>query len=282
MIIYKTTNLINGKIYIGKDTKNNTKYFGSGILIERSIKKYGKDNFKKEILEYCTIDNINDKEKFWIKEMNSQDINIGYNISKGGDGGIMCDISKLSGENHYLNQMSEDERETHLNTFRRGINYWKSKGFETIEEIENWIKENWCGENHSHKKYKTEEEYKKWFETNNVGENFIKSDLKGQERKDYFMKVIGGKNNPIYRGKTDEEIEEWLDNNRRGENAGNAKYEYTIIKPDGIMIKIKSLKTYCIENNYNYMVLFHLVNNPKRIPKKPEYRGWKITKQYIK
>ena len=39
MIIYKTTNLITGKIYIGQDSKNNPKYLGSGKYLNLSIKK---------------------------------------------------------------------------------------------------------------------------------------------------------------------------------------------------------------------------------------------------
>ena len=53
MVIYKTTNLINGKIYIGQDLENNPNYFGSGLIFKKAILKYGKNNFKKEILEYC-------------------------------------------------------------------------------------------------------------------------------------------------------------------------------------------------------------------------------------
>ena len=53
--VYKTTNMINGKYYIGvHNTKNlNDGYLGSGPIILRSIKKYGKDNFKREIIEFC-------------------------------------------------------------------------------------------------------------------------------------------------------------------------------------------------------------------------------------
>jgi hypothetical protein len=88
MQIYKITNLINNKIYIGKDTTSDPNYFGSGLLIKRSIEKYGIDNFKKEIIdETDNYEELSIKEKYWIKKFNSTNIEIGYNISKGGDGG---------------------------------------------------------------------------------------------------------------------------------------------------------------------------------------------------
>lgn len=51
-IVYKTTNLISGKIYIGvHNTKGvNDSYLGSGILIKKAVKKYGRENFVRETL----------------------------------------------------------------------------------------------------------------------------------------------------------------------------------------------------------------------------------------
>lgn len=89
MQIYKITNTINGKIYVGKDEASDESYYGSGSLIKRAIQKYGLDKFTKEVLE----DNINDKklleelEIYWIGKLNSMDKTIGYNICKGGNGG---------------------------------------------------------------------------------------------------------------------------------------------------------------------------------------------------
>ena len=86
MIIYKTTNIVNQKFYVGKDTHNNPNYYGSGKRLKLAIQKYGLENFKKEILETCeSLERLNEREKFWIKELNA--INDGYNISLGGDGG---------------------------------------------------------------------------------------------------------------------------------------------------------------------------------------------------
>lgn len=52
--IYMTTNLINGKKYIGQHKgKVNDSYLGSGTTITKAIQKYGKENFKKDILCMC-------------------------------------------------------------------------------------------------------------------------------------------------------------------------------------------------------------------------------------
>jgi group I intron endonuclease len=86
MIIYKTTNLVNGKFYIGKDAKNKRTYLGSGVVLKQAIKKYGKENFKKEILEHCSsLEELEEREKYWINKLNA--LGEGYNLTEGGTGG---------------------------------------------------------------------------------------------------------------------------------------------------------------------------------------------------
>ena len=88
MIIYKTTNLTTGKIYVGQDSKNNPNYFGSGKYIYLAIKKHGKQNFIKEILCECSCKTeLDEKEKYWIKTLNSKYPN-GYNLTVGGAGSL--------------------------------------------------------------------------------------------------------------------------------------------------------------------------------------------------
>ena len=85
MVIYITTNLINGKKYIGIDKNNNPDYIGSGKLLIKAIKKYGKENFKKKILESCnSIDELCEREKYWIKYFNATKNKNFYNIAEGG------------------------------------------------------------------------------------------------------------------------------------------------------------------------------------------------------
>jgi hypothetical protein len=88
MIIYKTTNTVNNKFYIGKDVKNNPSYLGSGLLLNKAIEKYGKSAFIKEVIEQCDNPTVlAEREKYWIKKFNATDRKIGYNIAFGGLGG---------------------------------------------------------------------------------------------------------------------------------------------------------------------------------------------------
>jgi hypothetical protein len=88
-LIYKTTNIINGKIYIGAHKTNNIDdgYIGSGIKLNEDIIKYGKNSFKTEILEYLT----NSEEMYQReKEIVNEDFIIRvdtYNMIVGGSGG---------------------------------------------------------------------------------------------------------------------------------------------------------------------------------------------------
>lgn len=88
MLVYKTTNLVNGKIYVGKTERSDLNYFGSGLLIRRAIKKYGVENFVRETLQECsTLEELNLAEIFWIWELGSTERSTGYNIASGGSGG---------------------------------------------------------------------------------------------------------------------------------------------------------------------------------------------------
>lgn len=87
--IYMTTNLVNGKKYIGKHKGEiNDSYLGSGTLLLRAIKKYGKENFKKDILYISKNEKENSiKEREFIKYYNAVLDDNFYNIHEGGDGG---------------------------------------------------------------------------------------------------------------------------------------------------------------------------------------------------
>lgn len=100
MIIYKITNNINNKIYVGQTTQKVSRRLrrhASGkeeSVISRAIKKYGIEKFNIEELYYSfSLEDLNEKEKFFIKEMNTISPN-GYNIRSGGDNKILCEDTK--------------------------------------------------------------------------------------------------------------------------------------------------------------------------------------------
>jgi len=95
MIIYKVTNKKSGNSYIGKTEKSLEKrkkgHFkkakrNPNSIFHKALKSYGKENFKWEIIyEADDINELNEKEKYYIKEFNT--FEHGYNMTKGGDGG---------------------------------------------------------------------------------------------------------------------------------------------------------------------------------------------------
>ncbi len=91
MVIYLTTNLVNGKQYIGKDRNNNPHYLGGGVLLKEDIQKLGKTNFRKEILEVCSsLDELKQREVYWLKYYNAAENTGFYNLtnkSGGSDNG---------------------------------------------------------------------------------------------------------------------------------------------------------------------------------------------------
>lgn len=87
--IYLTTNIINGKKYIGKHYGElDDSYLGSGTALLRAIEKYGKQAFKRDILFISKNEKENNiKEKEFIKIFNAVEDENFYNIAEGGDGG---------------------------------------------------------------------------------------------------------------------------------------------------------------------------------------------------
>jgi hypothetical protein len=80
---------INGKSYIGKhDGLEQDNYLGSGKLLRRAIRKHGKENFTRIILErYDCAEDCHNGEKKWISLFNAVESPHFYNIAAGGEGG---------------------------------------------------------------------------------------------------------------------------------------------------------------------------------------------------
>lgn len=126
--IYKTTNLVNGKIYIGqhKAEKFDITYYGSGFILKQALEKYGKENFKCEIIEWCiSKEQLEEKEIYWIDKLNSCNHSIGYNVSAGGF------TPRFKGKNHPMyGKHHTDEAKEKNRVAHTGI----KQSYETIEK----------------------------------------------------------------------------------------------------------------------------------------------------
>lgn len=160
--IYKTTNNINGKVYIGQRvTSNNIEnddYLGSGKLLLKAIAKYGKQNFSKQILyivnsrsELNQIQKELVNQEFVLKESN-------YNLALGGYGGRLGkEVAQKISKSHLGKKLTQQHKQKiriaelgkkckpiseQLRRFRsqrfkgeRNPNYGKPRTFETKQKI---------------------------------------------------------------------------------------------------------------------------------------------------
>lgn len=99
--VYKYTNVVNGKIYVGLTGTSLTKRAGNGEHYKgcnhfyEAIKKYGWDAFTPEILEDgLTLEEANQREQYYIATLHSDDHDIGYNINPGGACGPVTEQTK--------------------------------------------------------------------------------------------------------------------------------------------------------------------------------------------
>lgn len=110
--IYKTTNLINNKIYVGQHISPSfdPKYLGSGIKVKAAFKKYGKSKFKCEVLEECqSLDELNQREAYWIDYWKSCNPHVGYNIKPGGNNAPWSeDVKRRIGEGNRGKKRSQE------------------------------------------------------------------------------------------------------------------------------------------------------------------------------
>jgi group I intron endonuclease len=111
MVIYETINKINGKRYIGKDKHNDPNYLGSGKILNKAIKKYGKENFIKTILEYCDSEkHMAEREQHWIEITDAQRSDIYYNIGEGGYGGD--NITHNPNRDQFIQRVKDNRKNT--------------------------------------------------------------------------------------------------------------------------------------------------------------------------
>lgn len=158
--IYKIINLINNKIYIGKTEKTIEKRFHEHIKkslvydnkidnqshLYSAMQRYGINNFKVEEIDVAdSKDELNEKEKYWIKFFNSTDNFLGYNIASGGAGG---NVLEGYTEDEYIEYI---QRISNRVPWNKGLNKDEQKKY-TKKELKKKInrKDGWTEEKRKH------------------------------------------------------------------------------------------------------------------------------------
>lgn len=148
-LIYKITNTINNKIYIGKHQTDNKDddYMGSGKILKRAIEKYGIDKFKKEILFECnSLEEMNVKEAEIVNDEFIARLDT-YNVKLGGQGGWdFCNTNSemqsqkaknnwlkygkdhplLRGSKYFFDNMTEDEYQEYCDKIASSLKLYYS------------------------------------------------------------------------------------------------------------------------------------------------------------
>lgn len=150
-IIYKTTNLVNGKYYIGKHKQVGIGfdgYLGSGTALKKAIEKYGEENFKRETLYYFESEAECLQKEYEIVNEDFVSANDNYNIIPGGYGGSyerdfehrnkMSELKKGIPKSHEHKQKLSDSVKQFYNTeeglIRRELQREFNKSSEVIWE----------------------------------------------------------------------------------------------------------------------------------------------------
>lgn len=150
--LYKITNLVNGKMYIGQHVTEDIDdgYMGSGVVMKRALRKYGAENFRKEWLGF-----YEDKEELdymervfvddtWVSRSDT------YNLCVGGKGGQWFGKSLPDSARAKLSQAMKGKRirlgKKHTDETKRKLSERAKKRLAVKSNHPNYGKHNWTGD----------------------------------------------------------------------------------------------------------------------------------------
>ena len=134
MYIYKITNLINGKIYIGQTTRTLQQRWiehckpssTNCVLLHNAIQKYGKENFIIEKIDMaCDLEELNKKEIYWINYYDSANSDKGYNLSLGGGVMNISDVTRVKMSISHMGDKNNFYGKHHTELSRRKMSLLK-------------------------------------------------------------------------------------------------------------------------------------------------------------
>lgn len=292
MIIYKSTNNITGKVYIGQTTQTLEKRIKNHIKESKvetnrpfmsAIKKYGSDNFTFETIDFAT--ELNDKEIYWIDFYQSVSPN-GYNITGGGQGKKMIRTDELGKrisdglKNSEKWQKTKNSKEYKIKMEKSFIGWNKGKKFSQEHKNKIW-------ENNKERILKfNKSTSKKWIvvdKDNNITRITGKEeyfDKLGMDTGDVsrMSKILSeGKNRKRYNG-----YYCFIDNGESDDAILNIvlkldefyfkEYKiYNRITQETKILKKDEIKSFCVSENYDYSSFLRMIKGQFK-----SYKNWVI------
>lgn len=220
--IYKITNTVNGKCYIGqsKDLITRIQKHIKTLLngtnrnehLQNAYNTYGTGNFTIEIIEECTEENLDEREIYWIDYYHSYDREYGYNKTKGGTGGgsyyeLLDDDEKEEVGQKIANSREVHNKGTYCYTDGVVIKYIEQEEIEQYE-ANRWyrgvpdsvrVREKFANlgeKNGFYGKHHSEEQKKKWSDGRKGSKNWNYG--KSLYHKDDVQKYIAREDIPYY------------------------------------------------------------------------------------
>ncbi len=275
--IYRTVNLQNGHDYIGKrkcplnKTPLEDNYLGSGKALQLAIQKYGKENFKKDILatDIETVEDLNLLEREYISRFKEQG-EAYYNIASGGDGGNtfkylsdsdmqrLRDLQRSLTSTRYEN-MTEEQKKARIDKMLATKASWSPEKREAYIKSQS-EKRKLAASMKSEKDELVRKQ--KFLETWYTAPLDVQ-----QQRKD---------NNRSARLRYEASLTEDQRRERRHNLSNKLGKEYSLISPKGELLHIKGLQNFCRETFGDAEA--RLAVSRLKSCKAAEYKGYKLLK----
>lgn len=143
--IYKVTNKLNGKVYIGKTTCNmatrkkdhisKSLRKVNNIRFHNAIRFYGPDNFYWEVIEDCADDLLDSKEIYYINLYNANNKYFGYNMTEGGDNDPKCNLGRKRSIDSILKTANGLRGQKRSKEARLRMSIAQKKRFGTLDKL---------------------------------------------------------------------------------------------------------------------------------------------------